>query len=73
MQERGYQKRFTLDEEGAVVHQRLNRSRWRAKEVVLRDIETGRLTLWSKNDHYCGAVVVIDGVEYEFVRSVDPS
>lgn len=39
-------------------------------EVVLRDQHTGVEELWVERDNYAGYVIEVDGVGYEFVRSL---
>lgn len=38
--------------------------------VVLRDVETGKRELWQRSPSYAGAAIVIEGMTYEFVRSL---
>lgn len=64
MEERGSQRRFTLEEQDLEVIRRVNE-----EEVILQGPD-GELSLHYRNDDYAGAVVVIDGEGYEFVRSV---
>jgi hypothetical protein len=60
----GSQRRYTLEEEGATVFQCLEDN-----ELVLQDKETGELSLYTLRDDFAGAVVVVDGQGYEFVRA----
>lgn len=38
--------------------------------VILRNVLSGKLEYWMKNDHYAGYVIEIDGVGYEFLREL---
>jgi len=46
--------------------------RWGVNEVLLIDIETGRVELYAQNDHYAGHVIEIEGKGYEFLSSFNP-
>ena len=66
METKGSQRRFTMEEEGLALHRRLNGS-----EVILHDAELDAYMLYHRNDTYAGAVVVIDGIGYEFITECD--
>lgn len=66
-QKRGSQTRYSLLEMGLTVVDR------RGKNSVILEDEDGHRELYSRNDTFAGAVVVIGRTGYEFVRSVQPS
>ena len=39
-------------------------------EVILEDQQSRNIELWTKNDHFSGYVIEIDGAGYEFVRTL---
>lgn len=61
----GSQYRETLAQAGYRVHERLN-----SQEVILEEISSGDLELWTLKDDFAGWVVEIDGKGYEFVRGL---
>jgi len=40
-------------------------------EIILQDTETLNLEYWHRNDDFAGYVVEVDGVGYEFARSLE--
>lgn len=36
--------------------------------AILMNMETGITEVWTKNDHFAGYVIEINGIGYEFVR-----
>jgi len=42
----------------------------RCNEVVLKEIETLNLELWASANDFAGYVVDIDGIGYEFIKSL---
>lgn len=64
----GSQKREPLTESGMfMVH---DEDEHEHAGVILKSKDDGSLELWIKNDRYSGYVIEIDGVGYEFVRSL---
>jgi hypothetical protein len=59
----GSQYRETLEEAGYWI---VDNS---SDETILAD-EDGKLEVWVENNHYAGWVLEINGIGYEFVRSV---
>lgn len=60
----GSQFRETLEESGATLVKLVG------EEAIL--FEDGKYELWAKRDDYAGYVTEIEGVGYEFVRSLTP-
>ena len=60
----GSQLRETLAESGYVLIEK------KGREVLLKEADGDKVELWHKNDHFAGAVIEIDGVGYEFIRTV---
>lgn len=60
----GSQNRETLPEYG------VNAVSYDGETLITKDIETGKLERWVKNDHFVGYVIEFAGVGFEFVSSV---
>ena len=61
----GSQLRETLAESGYVLLER------KGNAVLLKEVDGDKVEEWHKNDHFAGAVIEIDGVGYEFIRTAD--
>jgi hypothetical protein len=61
----GYQNRDTVNEAQVVLLKHLPHD-----EALIMDAK-GKFEIWGMNDGYAGYVLEIDGVGYEFIRSVD--
>ena len=61
----GSQTRFTLEEQGQSLFAQ------RKDVAIVYDSTTDKYELLQKNDHFAGAVTEINGVGYEFVRSIN--
>lgn len=68
MESTGSQNRDTLEDSGMRFVCRRS-----STDIVLRDQDTGIEELWVERDDYAGYVIEIDGVGYEFVRSLKPN
>ena len=64
MQTIGSQIRETLPESGMLLIKKCG------DDAYLKEINIGKIELWTMNDHYSGYVIEIDGDGYEFVRSI---
>jgi hypothetical protein len=60
----GSQKRELLAESGYVLIEK------KGREVLLRELESNKVEVWWKNDHHAGYTIEIDGVGYEFIKTV---
>ena len=69
MEARGSQLRQELELSGMTIYA-FTGSHDLASEVLLEERGTRKLELWRRNDSYAGYVIVIDGVGYEFARTV---
>ena len=61
----GSQVRETLHEAG------LNAVAFDGETLLTKDMETGKLERWVKNDDFTGYVVEFIGIGFEFVSSVN--
>jgi hypothetical protein len=65
MKKIGSQTRELLSESGYTLH-----SKRGSGEVILTNIVDGKRELWAANNHYAGYVIEIDGMGYEFIRTL---
>lgn len=68
MKRKGCQIRETLEEVGMRLVELRGTSPNR--EAVLQDDSVGYTELWSEKDDFAGYVIEIEGVGYEFVRTI---
>jgi len=64
MKKIGSKTRETLKEAGFELVER------KGKAVVLKDVKTLNLELWSQNNDYAGYVIEINNVGYEFISNL---
>lgn len=65
MRQIGSQRRETLEEAGYILHKRISTT-----EVILMDTDSLKMELWFVHECNPGYTIEVEGVGYEFARSV---